>query len=269
MYSIVGAFAGIVSIAGLAFCVNRGGGRRKPWKLGVDLKDSYDSQSTSKYNCGLANSYLHDETKKSHSVDRVIKSSGSSCSDALSHCQSIIDNIHSLEAQDSEDRDGDEYRIPMQVEDRLELVQVPSLKSSSSSASSISGRSFEDIDMQSSKSKEYGAGDLEMIAEVDLEEESISCVDADDDGYGADVDVLHRPTPEAAERLRRPTNPTRFEILQSVSSADSSLSGRPPLYINPNLQRVESIGRMTMLSTPQSVDSEGSVELILPHDGSI
>mmetsp|Transcript_37910 Transcript_37910/g.83272 ORF Transcript_37910/g.83272 Transcript_37910/m.83272 type:complete len:504 (-) Transcript_37910:1957-3468(-) len=262
MYGILGAFAGIVGIAGLAYGVNR---RRfsKPWGLKVESKDSYDTNSTRAYNSGIKNSYLHAETKKSLSVNDAIKSSESSDSGGISHCQSIIDNIHSLEAQDSDDRDSDAYRVPMQVEDRLEMVKFPSLKSSSS-ASSGSAPSF-DLEVQASKSKEYGSGlvssGLQQIAEVDIGEDNASEVGGDDEGYGADVEAFHRP-----EAPKRPSRPGR---LLSISSTDSSMTGRPPLYVNPSFQRVESIGRMTMLSRPQSVDSEGSVELILPHDGSI
>ena len=267
MYGILGAFAGIAGIAGLAYCVNRGR-VHKPWGLKAESKDSYDTKSTREYNSGIQNSYLFAQTKKSSSVNDAIKSSGSSGSDGLSHCQSIIDNIHSLEAQDSDDRDADAYRVPMQVEDRLEMVKFPSLKSSSS-VSSGSAPSF-DLEIQASESKEYDSGlvssGLQQIAEVEVGEESASEVGGDDDGYGADVEAFHRP--EAPKRLRQPT-PSRPGRLGSISSTDSSLTGRPPLYINPSFQRAESIGRMTMLSTPQSVDSEESVELILPHDGSI
>jgi len=101
------------------------------------------------------------------------------------------------------------------------------------------------------------------------------------EGYRADTDSVFRkqgagqPKKYRRRRANSKTPPRPGGNRAPGTSSDSvvtsaSRGARPPLYVSPKMQGSESIGRMTMLSTPQSVDSESSCEqLVLPHEGSI
>ena len=217
--------------------------------------------------------------------------------DNIEKCPSAIDQLYSA----SQESTGS-FHIPIVVEDRIEIVEVPAMQSSNSLGSG--GGSF-DVQLSKSISKSFAEGDLEMITEVsvgdsnsvdedfstghsesDLEKITVVSVGGnssfDEDirsGYGADDDSAYEKQraeqPKAYRRRRAPAQrtpprsngkrtPGRDNIVRSAPR-----NGRPPLFASPGMERSGSIGRMTMLQTPQSIDSEGSVELVLPHEGSI
>lgn len=284
---ILAAFAGISGVVALAYCAKRGR-FNKSWGEPVNSFGSKDDTLTAEeYN----NGYPLSRAKNSSLVDLEH-------GDNIEKCPSAIDQLYSA----SQESTGS-FHIPMVVEDRIEIVEVPAMPSSHSLGSG--GGSF-DVQLSKSISKSFAEGDLEMITEIsvgdsnsvdedfstghsesDLEkitEVSVSGNSSFDEdfysGYGADDDSAYRQQREEQlktyRRRRAPAQrtPPRPDAGNRTPGADSivrsaSRSGRPPLFASPSLQRSDSIGRMTMLSTPQSVDSESSVELVLPHEGSI
>ena len=284
---ILAAFAGISGVVALAYCAKRGR-FSKSWGEPVNSFGSKDDTLTAEeYN----NGYPFSGAKNSSLVDLEH-------GDNIENCPSAIDQLYSA----SQESTGS-FHIPMVVEDRIEMVEVPAMQSSNSLGSC--GGSF-DVQLSKSISQSFAEGDLEMITEVSVGDsnsvdedfstghsesdfEKITEVSVggnssfDEDfysGYGADDDSAYRQQraeqPKSYRRRRAPAQRTPPRPSGAggpggdkiVRSAPRS-SGRPPLFASPNIQRSESIGRMTMLSTPQSVDSESSVELVLPHEGSI
>ena len=285
---ILAAFAGVSGVVALAYCAKRGR-FNKPWGEPVHSFGSReDALTTEEYNNGNQFS----KAGKSGFNDMERGNAG------IEECPSAIDQLYSI----SEESAGS-FHIPMMVEDRIEIVEVPALGNTSSLGSDGVGGSF-DVQLSKSISKSFAEGDLEMITEVsigdgnsvdedfssghpesDLEkmtEVSVGETSSVDDefytGYGADDDSVSRcQRYEETKKYRRrraaqrtPPRPDGGRTPGGDSIVRSaSRSGRPPLFASPSMERSESIGRMTMLSTPQSVDSECSVELILPHEGSI
>ena len=281
---ILAAFAGVSGVVALVYCAKRGRFSRA-LEEPVDSFDSKDGALTAEeYN----NGYSFSGAKNSSLVD-------------LEHgdkCPSAIDQLYSA----SQESTGS-FHIPVAVEDRIEIVEVPAMQSSNSLGSD---GSFE-VQLSKSVSKSFAEGDLEMITEVsvgdsksvdedfstghsesDLEKITEVSVGGnssfDEDfysGYGADDDSAYRQQraeaqPKTYRRRRAPAErtPPRPDAGNRTPGGDNIIrsaprNGRPPLFASPSMQRSDSIGRMTMLSTPQSVDSESSVELVLPHEGSI
>ena len=271
----------------LAYCAKRGR-FNKSWGEPVNSFGSKDDTLTAEeYN----NGYPFSGGKNSSLADLEY-------GDNIEKCPSAIDQLYSA----SQESTGS-FHIPMVVEDRIEIVEVPAMQSSNSLGSG--GGSF-DVQLSKSISKSFAEGDLEMITEVsvgdsnsvdedfsighsesDLEKITEVSVDGngsfDEDfysGYGADDDSAYRQQmagqPKTYRRRRAPAQrtPPRPDAGNRTPGRDNIVrsaprSGRPPLFASPSMQRSDSIGRMTMLSTPQSVDSESSVELVLPHEGSI
>ena len=279
---ILAAFAGVSGVVALVYCAKRGRFSRA-LEEPVDSFDSKDGALTAEeYN----NGYSFSGAKNSSLVD-------------LEHgdkCPSAIDQLYSA----SQESTGS-FHIPVAVEDRIEIVEVPAMQSSNSLGSD---GSFE-VQLSKSVSKSFAEGDLEMITEVSVgdsksvdedfstghsesDPEKITVVSVggnssfDEDirsGYGADDDSAYgkqkAEQPRVYRRRRAPVQrtpprsngkrtPGRDNIVRSAPR-----NGRPPLFASPGMERSGSIGRMTMLQTPQSIDSEGSVELVLPHEGSI
>ena len=164
---------------------------------------------------------------------------------------SAIDQLYS-ESQES----AGSFHFPMMVEDRIEMVEVPALEIATSQGSV--GDSF-DVQLSSTTSKSIIDDDLEKITEV-----SIGDSDSVDENFSSDKYRRRR----SAQRTPPRPNGSRISGGDRIVRS-APRNGRPPLFASPSIQRSESIGRMTMLSTPQSVDSEGSIELVLPHEGSI
>ena len=258
---ILAAFAGVSGVVALAYCAKRG---RSSGSWGEPL-DSFGSKdgalNAEEYN----NGYPFSGAKNRSLVDLEH-------GDNTEKCPSAIDQLYSA----SQESTGS-FHILMAVEDRIEIVEVPAMQSSNSLGSD---GSFE-VQLSKSVSKSFAEGDLEMITEVSVGDSK--SVDEDfstghediHSGYGADDDSAYgQPRAEQPKTYRRrqasaqrtPPHPNgkrtpgRDNIVRSAPR-----NGRPPLFASPGMQ----VGRMTMLSTPQSVDSEGSVELVLPHEGSI
>ena len=168
---------------------------------------------------------------------------------------SAIDQLYS-KSQES----AGSFHFPMMVEDRIEMVEVPALEIATSTSQGSVGDSF-DVQLSSTNSKLLIDDDLEKITEV-----SISDSNSVDENFSSDKDRMRRR--RSAQRTPPRPNGNRISGCDRIVRS-APRNGRPPLFASPSIQRSESIGRMTMLSTPQSVDSEGSIELVLPHEGSI
>lgn len=166
---------------------------------------------------------------------------------------SAIDQLYS-KSQES----AGSFHFPMMVEDRIEMVEVPALEIATSQGSV--GDSF-DVQLSSANSELLIDDDLEKITEV-----SISDSNSVDENFSSDNYRMRRR--RSAQRTPPRPNGNRISGCDRIVRS-APRNGRPPLFASPSIQRSESIGRMTMLSTPQSVDSEGSIELVLPHEGSI
>ena len=159
---------------------------------------------------------------------------------------SAIDQLYS----NSQESSGS-FHFPMMVEDRIEMVEVPALENASVASSQGSGGdSYDD--------------DLEKITEV-----SIGDSNSLDEDFSSNKYRRRRSTQRTPPRTPPRPNGNKISGGRDRIVRSAPRNGRPPLFASPSIQRSESIGRMTMLSTPQSIDSEGSVELVLPHEGSI
>ena len=238
---ILAAFAGVSGVIALAYCGAKRGRFNKPWGEAVfSFGSKEDTLTTEEYNSG-------------HQFSKAKKTSLNDLERGTEKFPSAIDQLYS-KSQES----AGSFHFPMMVEDRIEMVEVPALEIATSQGSV--GDSF-DVQLSSTTSKLLIDDDLEKITEV-----SISDSNSVDENFSSDNYRMRR----RRSAQRTPPRPNGNIISggdRIVRSAPRN--GRPPLFASPSIQRSESIGRMTMLSTPQSVDSEGSIELVLPHEGSI
>lgn len=239
---ILAAFAGVSGVIALAYCGAKRGRFNKPWGEAVfSFGSKEDTLTTEEYNSG----HQFSKAKKTSLNDLERGNAGTE------KFPSAIDQLYS-KSQES----AGSFHFPMMVEDRIEMVEVPALEIATSQGSV--GDSF-DVQLSSPTSKLLIDDDLEKITEV-----SIGDSDSVDENFSSDK---YRRRRSAQRTPPRPNGNIISGGDRIVRSAPRN--GRPPLFASPSIQRSESIGRMTMLSTPQSVDSEGSIELVLPHEGSI
>ena len=239
---ILAAFVGVSGVIALAYCGAKRGRFNKPWGEAVfSFGSKEDALTTEEYN----NGYQFSKAKKTGVNDLERGNTG------IEEFPNAIDQLYS----NSQESAGS-FHFPMMVEDRIEIVEVPALENASSQGS---GSDSFDVQLSSTTSKSFIDGDLEKITEVSI-----------GDSNSVDEDFSSNKYRRRRSAQRTPPRPNGSRISggdRIVRSAPRN--GRPPLFASPSIQRSESIGRMTMLSTPQSVDSEGSVELVLPHEGSI
>ena len=239
---ILAAFAGVSGVIALAYCGAKRGRFNKPWGEAVfSFGSKEDALTTEEYNTG----HQFSTAKKTSLNDLERGNAGTE------KFPSAIDQLYS-ESQES----AGSFHFPMMVEDRIEMVEVPALEIATSQGSV--GDSF-DVQLSSTTSKSIIDDDLEKITEV-----SIGDSDSVDENFSSDKYRRRR----SAQRTPPRPNGSRISGGDRIVRS-APRNGRPPLFASPSIQRSESIGRMTMLSTPQSVDSEGSIELVLPHEGSI
>jgi len=228
---ILAAFAGVSGVIALAYCGAKRGRFNKPWGEAVfSFGSKEDALTTEEYN----NGYQFSKTKKTGLNDLERGNAG------IEEFPNAIDQLYS----NSQESVGS-FHFPMMVEDRIEMVEVPALENATSQGSG--GDSFD--------------GNLEKITEI-----SIGDSNSVDENFSSDKYRRRRSAQRTPSRT--PPRPNRISGGDRIVRS-APRNGRPPLFASPSLQRSESIGRMTMLSTPQSIDSEGSVELVLPHEGSI
>lgn len=243
---ILAAFAGVSGVIALAYCGAKRGRFNKPWGEAVfSFGSKEDALTTEEYN----NGHQFSKAKKTSLNDLERGNAGTET------FPSAIDQLYS-KSQES----AGSFHFPMMVEDRIEMVEVPALEIATSTSQGSVGDSF-DVQLSSTNSKLLIDDDLEKITEV-----SISDSNSVDENFSSDNYRMRRR--RSAQRTPPRPNGNRISGCDRIVRS-APRNGRPPLFASPSIQRSESIGRMTMLSTPQSVDSEGSIELVLPHEGSI
>ena len=241
---ILAAFAGVSGVIALAYCGAKRGRFNKPWGEAVfSFGSKEDALTTEEYN----NGHQFSKAKKTSLNDLERGNAGTET------FPSAIDQLYS-KSQES----AGSFHFPMMVEDRIEMVEVPALEIATSTSQGGVGDSF-DVQLSSTNSKLLIDDDLEKITEV-----SIGDSNSVDENFSSDKYRRRR----SAQRTSPRPNGNRISGCDRIVRS-APRNGRPPLFASPSIQRSESIGRMTMLSTPQSVDSEGSIELVLPHEGSI
>ena len=243
---ILAAFAGVSGVIALAYCGAKRGRFNKPWGEAVfSFGSKEDALTTEEYN----NGHQFSKAKKTSLNDLERGNAGTET------FPSAIDQLYS-KSQES----AGSFHFPMMVEDRIEIVEVPALEIATSTSQGGVGDSF-DVQLSSTNSKLLIDDDLEKITEV-----SIGDSNSVDENFSSDKYRMRRR--RSAQRTPPRPNGNRISGCDRIVRS-APRNGRPPLFASPSIQRSESIGRMTMLSTPQSVDSEGSIELVLPHEGSI